>query len=205
MSAGQPRRDSTSSTPTPAFPVVALAASAGVVALSDVLEDLPAAFPAAVLALLQGRRTDVALAAILGRRASLPVRDAEDGDRLRPGAVLVAPPDRHLVVEPGDTLRLLGSAPVHKVRPAADVLFRSLAAACGPRVVAVVLKGLGADGAGGAVAVKRAGGTVLAEEQGTPAAGGMTAADVAAGAADRVLPHADIAGALVRLAKGREE
>ncbi len=156
-----------------------------------------------MLALLHRRRAGSALAAVLAARTELPVRDAVDGDRLRPGVVLVAPPDRHLVVGPGDTLRLTQSAPVRGVRPSADVLFGSLAAACGPRIVAVVLTGFGSDGADGVVTVKQAGGTVLAQDEETSEIYGMPLAAVATGAVDRVLPLGEIAAALVGLVGAR--
>lgn len=92
-----------------------------------------------------------------GRRTPLPVRDADDCNRLQPGIVFLAPPDRDLLVGPGNSLELSQAVPVHSVLPAADVLYRSLATTCGPGVVAVVLTGANVDGAYGVEQIYRAG------------------------------------------------
>ncbi len=191
--------------PGTAFDVVAVAASAGGLhALGVVLGGLPAGFPAAVLAvqhLTPGR--DSQLADLLRPGCALPVAWAADGDRPRPGAVFLAPPDRHLLLAAGGTLVLSDGPPEHFTRPAADPLFRSVAAARGPRAVAVVLTGADSDGADGAAAVRAAGGVVIAQDPGSAFAPGMPAAAIAAGAASRVLPLGEIAPALVALISGR--
>jgi two-component system chemotaxis response regulator CheB len=98
------------------------------------------------------------------------------------------------------TLSLLATARVHHVRPSADVLFESLAAAAGARAVVVVLSGAGSDGAPGASAVKRAGGTVVAQDRGSSEYFGMPGAAIAACAVDHVLPLEAIPAMLTRLA-----
>src|SRR2546428_807136 len=84
-----------------------------------------------------------------GRRDLRPVKEAEEGDPLRPGTVFIAPPDRHLLVNPDGTLSLSQAELVHFVRPSADLLFESVAASFKDRVIAVVLTGMGTDGAPG--------------------------------------------------------
>ncbi|MCL6441105.1 MAG: chemotaxis protein CheB, partial [Thermoleophilum sp.] len=145
------------------FDVVAVAASAGGLnALSHVLRALPADFSAAVLIVqhLDPRHRSL-MASILSRRTPLRVKEAEEGDRLAPATVFIAPPNRHLLVNPDGTLSLSQSELVHFVRPSADLLFESVEASYRDRAIAVVLSGSGSDGAMGVRAVKKTGGTVI--------------------------------------------
>jgi len=185
----------------PGFGLVALASSiGGLDALGRVLDGLPPGFPAAVI-VLQHLAPDriSAMAAILQRHTRLPVKQAEDGDLLAPGAIFAAPPDRHLVVEPGGRLRLSESGLVHFVRPSADMLFRSVAASFGRRAVAVMLTGSGVDGVEGCLAIRQAGGTVVAQDRASSKHFGMPGSAIDAGHVDLVLPLDQIAAALVGL------
>jgi RNA polymerase-binding transcription factor DksA len=129
------------------------------------------------------------------------VKPAEDGDRLAPGRVYVAPPDRHVLVNPDGTLSLTKTQRVRHVRPSADVLFPSLAASCGGRGVAVVLTGGDANGAAGVRVVKQAGGFVVAQDEATSRHFAMPRAAIETGCVDRVLPVGEIGPALDRLAR----
>jgi two-component system chemotaxis response regulator CheB len=194
--------DTAVSVPAPPVGVVVLAASAGgLAALTRVLAALPEDFPAPLVVVqhLDPRHRSL-MAEILGRRVPLPVKQAETGDRLAPGQVYVAPPDRHLLIGPEGVLSLTDSERVHWVRPSADLLFESAAVYFGPRAVAVVLSGTGRDGDEGVRAVKRAGGTVLVQDHATSEFFGMPAAAIATGSVDLVLPLGEIAPALVALA-----
>ncbi len=185
-------------------PVIAIAASAGgLSALSKLLGALPQPFGAAVLILQHLDPTRPShLANILGRRTRLPVKQAESHDRLRPGAVFIAPPGVHLLVDPQGTLSFSHRPAVNFVRPAADRLFESIAASFGQRGVAVVLTGTGHDGARGAQVVKRAGGTVIVQDEATSEFFGMPGAAIHEGQVDLVLPLDEIAPALVKLIGG---
>jgi two-component system chemotaxis response regulator CheB len=186
-----------------AFDVVAVAASAGgLQALSGVLSLLPADFPAALVVVqhLDPRHRSL-MADILSRRTALKVKQAEEGDELSPGTVHIAPPNKHLLVNPDGTLTLAQSELVHFVRPSADLLFESTAAAFRSRAIAVVLSGSGCDGATGVRAIKKTGGMVIVQEdaefRGMPDAAREAAADL-------VLPLAAIAPVLKDLvARGR--
>jgi two-component system, chemotaxis family, protein-glutamate methylesterase/glutaminase len=185
--------------------VIALAASAGgLEALSQVLAGLPRAIPAAILIVqhLDPRRPSH-LASILARRSGLPVKEAAEHDYVVQGCAYVAPPDAHLMVSANGELSLSHQPPVHHVRPSADQLFESMAESFGPRAVAVVLTGMGLDGASGAQAIKQRGGTVIVQDQATSAFFGMPGAAIAAGEVDRILPLMDIPGALAKLAGTR--
>jgi two-component system, chemotaxis family, protein-glutamate methylesterase/glutaminase len=184
------------------FPVVAVAASAGGLrALERIFGDLPSGFPAAILVVQHlDRRNPSILAQILARRTSLPVREARDGDCLEPGSIYIAPPDRHLVVGADGRLGLTRGELVHYLRPAADTLFESAAEAFGGRAIAVVLTGTGLDGATGVSAVKRRGGTVIAQDEASSEYFAMPDAAIRTGDVDFVLPLAEIAPKLISLA-----
>ena len=186
-----------------AHQVVALVGSAGGLrGFVRVLEDLPADFAAAVVVVmhLQAAHPSM-LATILGRASCLPVKQAEGGDVLEPGHVYVAPPDAHLLVGADGTLRLDTTPPIHFLRPSADVLLRSLAAAYGAECMAIVFSGTGSDGAAGAIAIKAAGGVVVAQDEATSDYFGMPAAAIAQDAVDQVLGLDRIAPAVVEFVR----
>jgi two-component system, chemotaxis family, protein-glutamate methylesterase/glutaminase len=187
--------------PEAAFDVVAIAASAGgLAAISAVLGALPANFPATVLIVQHvDPRHRSLMAEILARRSSLRIKEAEEGDTLVAGTVYIAPPNRHLLANSDGTLSLTQSELVHFVRPSADLLFESVAASYKDRAIAVVLTGTGTDGNMGVQAIKRLGGTVIAQDRETAEFSGMPAAAIQAGAVDFVLPLGEIAPALVSL------
>jgi two-component system chemotaxis response regulator CheB len=184
-----------------AFDVVAVAASAGgLQALSGVLSLLPAEFPAALVVVqhLDPRHRSL-MADILSRRTTLKVKQAEEGDELSPGTVHIAPPNKHLLVNPDGTLTLAQSELVHFVRPSADLLFESVAASYKERAIAVVLTGTGSDGTMGVQAIKKMGGTVIAQDEASSEFFGMPGAAIHTGNVDFVLPLKEIPSALVTL------
>lgn len=167
--------------PVASFPVVALVCSVGGAdALMRVLRPLPSDFPAAVVAL---QHLDPAYASTLPERLAdvtdLEVHAAEDGDRLRSGVVVVAPPGRHLLLAPGDVIMLVDTVGRPAPRPSADLLLTSMAAVLGPRLLAVVLTGGGDDGAVGTQVVVRYGGRTMVQDEETARSFGMPAATVA--------------------------
>jgi len=179
--------------------VVALASSAGgIAAIGHILESLPAGFPAAIVIVqhLDPRHRSL-MAEILRRRTNLEVVQAVEGDHIRPGSVHIAPPDRHLLVNRDGSLSLTQSELVHFVRPSADLLFESVAASYGERVIAVVLTGTGSDGSLGVGAIKKMGGTVIAQENAEFV--GMPAAAIKSGHADFILRLDEIPLALTTL------
>ncbi|MBI2918369.1 MAG: chemotaxis protein CheB [Chloroflexi bacterium] len=185
----------------PAFDLVALAASAGgLPALSQVLSALPDSFPAAIVVVqhLDPRHRSL-MAEILSRRTPMKVKEAQEGDQLLGGTVYIAPPDRHLLVNPDGTLSLTQSELVHFVRPSADLLFESAAASRKEQVIAVVLTDTGSDGSMGVQAVKKMGGTVIVQDRESSEFFGMPQAAIDTGDVDFILPLTEIASALVTL------
>jgi two-component system chemotaxis response regulator CheB len=126
------------------------------------------------------------------------VREAADGDQLRPGLCLVAPGDFHLTLVRfgnGYRARLTQSPPVHHCRPSVDVLFRSAAEHAGAQAVAALLTGMGTDGARGLQALRAAGARTLAEHEASCVVYGMPQAAIKLGVVDQVasldqMPHA---------------
>ena len=133
-------------------------------ALKTILGGLPGDLPATVLVcqhLSLVSETDASV--LLQPYSALPVRQAREQDPLRPGEVLLAPPDVHMMMG-RDHVHLRRGAHENNFRPAIDPLFRSAAVYRATRAVAVVLSGLLDDGAAGARAVARTGGTVLVQD-----------------------------------------
>ena len=186
------------------FDVVAIASSAGgLAALTRFLSGLPGDLPAAVLLVqhLDPRHRSL-MAEILAKRTALAVKQAEDGDVVVAGTVYVAPPDKHLLANADGTLALTQTELVHFVRPSADLLFESVAAAYRDRAIAVVLTGSGSDGAMGVEAIGKMGGTVIAQDEETSEYFSMPSASIGTGAVDFVLPIDDIAAAVTSLVVG---
>ena len=127
------------------FEVVALAASAGGLnALTQVLAALPEDFPAALVVVQHlDRRHRSVMADILSRRTRLAVKEAALGDQLAVGRALIAPPDRHLLVNADRSISLTQTELVHFVRPSADLLFESVAAGFRDRAIACARVGDG--------------------------------------------------------------
>lgn len=137
-----------------------------------------------------------ALAARLNRCSAVPVSEAGDGQFLEAGAAYIAPGGRHMRIDRELRALLDDGPPLHGVRPSVDVLFESAAKWAGPRVLGVILTGMGADGARGMAQVKRAGGMTLVEDESTCVVWGMPRAALAMGVVDGRAPITGMAGAI---------
>jgi len=136
------------------------------------------------------------LAERLDAESALAVREAVAGDRPRPGLVLIAPGDRHLEFDDRGVVVLTDGPLVNGCRPAADVTMLSAARVYGRRTIGVVMTGMGKDGAAGAVAIKKAEGRTLAQDQESSVIFGMPKAAIDSGAIDEVAPLEEIASRL---------
>lgn len=140
---------------------------------------------------------------IAAGRASI---EPEDGERVKPGGIYIAPGGRHMTVSAaprGPVIHLDDGPAVNYCRPSADPMFESLAQAYGPGALALILTGMGQDGCEGVGAVKRAGGRVLVQDAATSVVWGMPGAAVEAGHVDEEIPLHDISTVLAELAGGR--
>lgn len=187
----------------PTAHIVALAASVGGLrALSEILSNLPADFPAPIVVVQHlDPQQPSRMAEIISYRTSLIVKQAEEADRLHPGWVYIAPPDKHLLVNSDETLSLSDSARVRFSRPAANNLFESVAKSFKERAIAVVLTGRDGDGATGVQAIKRVGGTVIVQDEASCECFSMPESAIALGCVDFVLPLSEIAKRLSSLVK----
>jgi two-component system chemotaxis response regulator CheB len=172
----------------------------GLAALRTLLGGLPGDFgaPICVAQHRSPRSDDTLLALLLGRSTPLTVRDAEDKVELRPGLVLMAPPDYHLLVERGG-VALSCDEPVIFSRPSIDVLFESAAAAYRDRLVGIVLTGSNDDGAAGLAAVHRRGGLAIVQDPDEAERREMPDAALAAVPTAEALPLGEIAARVVEV------
>jgi two-component system, chemotaxis family, protein-glutamate methylesterase/glutaminase len=175
------------------------ASTGGPKAVMSIIRTLPAGFNATVF-VVQHISAGFArgFAKWLDQECALPVLLAEDGVLPRPGEVLVAPNECHMLLEHG-RIRLNQEPPVNCCRPSIDVFFRSLAGEAGSRVVGVLLTGMGRDGAAGLRQVREHGGLTIAQDEKSCAVFGMPKAAINLDAADHVLPLDEIPQALVNI------
>ena len=191
------------------FPVIAMAASVGgLKALSVILGDLPADFPAAIAIVMHlSPEHKSILAEILNRRTHLAVKQAHTGDILCPASVFIAPPNHHLFVAKGGGLRLSSSnaEKVHHARPSAEPLFASVADIYQKNAIAVVLTGGDGDGSFGVRIIKEQGGKVIAQDRPTSQDFSMPETSIKTGDVDFVLPLNEIAPKLIELVSAGKE
>jgi len=190
------------------YRLVAIGASTGgPAALLEILRNLPPDFPLPILVVIHiGHAFGRLLAEWLDSQSGLRVSCVSDGEPLPEVGntrVILAPPDRHVVVS-RNRLHLTNHDARNSCRPSVDVLFESVAREIGRQSIACLLTGMGKDGAEGLLAVRRAGGRTLAQDEATSTTFGMPQEAIRIGAAERVLGLHEVAPALVALAGGPE-
>lgn len=188
--------------------VLALGASTGGPrALARVIGALPKDFTLPVLAVMHiGAAFAISFAEWLDAQVYRKVSYARGGEALSSltHQVLLAPPDRHLVVHQ-ERLVLTHEAERHACRPSVDTLFESVAREHGPRALGCLLTGMGRDGAAGLLALRQAGASTIAQDEETSAVYGMPREAALLGAASQILPLEQIGPALVLLGRGLEK
>lgn len=192
------------SRPVPSGSVIALGASTGgVQALSRILPLFPEDTPGIVIVQHMPEGFTSAFAQRLNTLCRMSVREAQDGDEVRAGTILLAPGGtRHMTLQRRGTgfgVVLSEGEPVCYSRPSVDVLFDSVARAAGPRAVAALLTGMGRDGAQGLLAIRRAGGRTVSQDDATSVVFGMPMAARDIGASEEVLPLDQIPTRLMAL------
>jgi two-component system, chemotaxis family, protein-glutamate methylesterase/glutaminase len=187
------------------FAVAIASSTGGPRALASIVPQLARSLHAAVLVV---QHMPAGFTKSMARRldavSPLRIDEAEEGEPLVNGRVYVAPGGVHMVVKDGPqgpTICFDRSPPMWGVRPAADVLFRSVASVFGASSLAVVLTGMGRDGAAGTLAIRDAGGRALIQDRDSAAIFGMPQAAMQQAGADRVASLADIGSAIVQMAE----
>jgi two-component system, chemotaxis family, protein-glutamate methylesterase/glutaminase len=187
-----------------AFPpeaVIAIGASTGgTEAIAAVMRSMPAAAPPIVIAQHIPPVFSRAFAERLHATCALEVKEAADGDELRPGRALVAPGDYHMLLRKrggGYRVEVKTGPRVCYQRPSVDVLFFSVAEAAGPHAAGALLTGMGSDGAEGLLRMRQAGARTIAQDEATCAIFGMPREAIERGAAQSVLPLDRIAGEML--------
>jgi len=172
--------------------------------LKRVVADLPADLRATICIVLHiAPGSPSALAGILRRAGPLPCRPATDGEPLKVGEILVAPPDRHLMIEDG-RVRLTIGPRENNHRPAVDALFRSAAIARGDRVIGIVLSGTRDDGTAGLAVIKAQGGLAIVQDPADAMYPGMPTSALDHVAVDVVVPSGEIGGAIAAMVNGTD-
>jgi len=183
------------------------ASTGGTEALASLLSELPADMPGIVIVQHMPEFFTASFAERLDRISALSVKEAEEGDEVRHGQVLLARGNHHLTLQRRQNrflVALLDGPPVSRHRPSVDVLFRSAAQQAGASAVGVILTGMGDDGATGMLELKQAGAHTIAQDKDSSVVFGMPNEAIKRGGVERILPLNRIAPALIQLARERK-
>ena len=172
------------------FQVVAIGSSTGgPKALHKVLSQLPVDFPSGILVVQHiSAGFTSGLVSWLDRTSQVSVKEAEEGDKIQPGVVFIAPHDFHMMVVSGGRIRLNKALPIKGHRPSANVLFSSVAKVYNKNSIGVVLTGMGEDGATGLVEMRKSGSKTIVQDEESSVIFGMPKVAIEMGAAEEVLP-----------------
>ena len=181
--------------------VVIGVSTGGPIALMDLLPRFASDFPVPILIVQHMPPVFTKLLAErLATKASIAVGEGRSSDALGPGHAWIAPGDAHMAVRrDGEAIRLVThrNPPENSCRPAVDVLFRSVAEVYGPRVLAVVMTGMGRDGLRGCEDIQAAGGQVIVQDELSSVVWGMPGFVARAGIADQVLPLDELGAEII--------
>ena len=180
--------------------IIAIGASTGgTEAIKEVLMKFPPTTPGIVIVQHMPAKFTTSFAQRLDSLCQIRVKEAEDGDAIVPGTALLAPGNFHMVMRRSGARYYVnvktGPLVCHQ-RPAADVLFNSVAAYGGANAVGVLLTGMGKDGAQGLLKMKEAGAKTIAQDEKSCVVFGMPKAAIELGAADKVVPLQDVSQAI---------
>lgn len=180
--------------------VIVIGGSAGGLdVLLNLISHLPADLSASVFVVLHRRPEHPALLPeLLSSRGKLPARHALHGERVEPGTIYIAPPDNHLLLRPG-SVEVVRGPKENGHRPAVDALFRTAAAAYGPRVVGVVLSGYQDCGTAGILSIKARGGVSIVQAPESAVVREMPQSILDRAPVDHVVAPSELPGLVVRL------
>lgn len=168
--------------------------------LAEILSKLPANFPIPILIVQHiTPGFGAGLADWLNQQTPLQVRLARHADEPKPGQVLIAPDNAHMMINSMGLISLSNMPAVHGLRPAANYLFHSVARVYGPRAIGIILTGMGSDGAEGLQSMRQAGAHTIAQDKETCVVFGMPAVAISLDAAEQILPAKQIAPAILAL------
>lgn len=177
--------------------IIAIGASTGgTQAIEAVLRGMPPDAPGTVIVQHMPETFTGAFAERLNRICAMEVREARDMDDVTPGTALIAPGDRHMLLQKNGAryqVRIKNGPRVHFQRPAVDVLFQSVATSCGQNAIGVLLTGMGADGAKGMLAMHSHGAHTIAQDEKSCVIFGMPREAIELGAVDEVVPLSQVA------------
>jgi two-component system chemotaxis response regulator CheB len=181
-------------------PVVIGSSTGGTQALELVLTALPGDAPGIAITQHMPEKFTAMYAERLNGLCAVNVREARDGDRLERGVVLIAPGGRHLQLRKAGGqyfAKVIDGPPVNRHKPSVDVLFRSVAECAGRDVLAIMLTGMGDDGARGMKVLHDLGARTIAQDEATCVVFGMPKEAIALGAVDEVMPIQQVARAIL--------
>jgi len=201
-----PPRRSATSVPRCGEAIVAIGTSTGgTQALETVLKALPAESPGTVIVQHMPEKFTTTFAERLNNLCRIEVREAKNGDRVRPGLALIAPGGKHMLLTRsggGYGVEVIDGPPVSRHRPSVDVLFRSVAQSAGPNATGIIMTGMGDDGARGLKEMFDAGAHTVAQDESSCVVFGMPKVAIELGGVKAVLPlhriHEAIAAARQR-------
>lgn len=181
-------------------PVLIGSSTGGTQAIESIITALPADAPGIAIVQHMPEKFTAMYADRLDQICAMRVREARDGDRLERGLVLIAPGGKHLQLRKagGQYFAVVADGPpVNRHKPSVDVLFRSAAACTGGDALALILTGMGDDGARGMAALHDGGARTLAQDEASCVVYGMPKEAVARGGVDQVLPLKEMAAAIM--------
>jgi two-component system chemotaxis response regulator CheB len=177
------------------------ASTGGTESLRAILEDLPADSPGIVVVQHMPEKFTAALARRLDTLSQMEVREAADGDTVLRGRVLIAPGNKHMLLQRSGAryyVAVKDGPLVSRHRPSVDVLFRSAAHNAGANALGIIMTGMGDDGAQGLLEMRQAGAATVAQDEASCVVFGMPKEAIALGAAERVMPLESLAREIVR-------
>jgi len=180
------------------------ASTGGTESLRVVLEDLPPDCPGIVIVQHMPEKFTEAFARRLNGLCAVEVKEASDGDTVLRGQVLIAPGNKHTLLQRSGArycVQVKDGPLVTRHRPSVDVLFRSAARYAGANAAGIIMTGMGDDGARGLAEMKAAGAHTVAQDEATCVVFGMPKEAIARGAADKIMPLQSIAGEIVRIGR----